>query len=112
MKTEETLKGQIIEEYLKGGTSFRTLAKKYGFDFRTLHGWVKDYKSALRKQVIFEENEFLESIVSISHDVSQLQFSLQQECLKNRLLNAMIDIAEVDYSISIRKKYGTKQFKK
>lgn len=113
MKTEENLKGQIIREYLTGAISFRALAKKYGFDFRTLHGWVRDYRLAHPKElVIIKENNSFKETEPMPNEIGQLQLALEQERLKNKLLNAIIDIAEADFSIPIRKKYGTKQFKK
>jgi hypothetical protein len=37
---------------------------------------------------------------------------LEQEQLRNKLLNAMLDIAEDELQVPIRKKFGTKQSKK
>jgi hypothetical protein len=45
----------------------------------------------------------------ISKDVKQLQQELRKAQLHNKLLNAMIDIAEEQLHIDIRKKSGTKQ---
>ncbi len=42
-------------------------------------------------------------------DVKQLQEELRKVKLHNKLLNAMIDIAEDQLKIDIRKKSGTKQ---
>ena len=45
-------------------------------------------------------------------NIIELQKQLEQERLHNKLLIAMIDIAEKDLKIPIRKKYGTRQLKK
>ena len=42
-------------------------------------------------------------------DVTQLQQELRKAQLKNKLLNAIIDIAEEQLEIDIRKKSGTKR---
>jgi hypothetical protein len=42
-------------------------------------------------------------------DVKKLQRELEKERLHNKLLNAMIDIAEEQLGIPIRKKYGARQ---
>ena len=42
-------------------------------------------------------------------DVKQLQEELRKAKLHNKLLNAIIDIAEEQLKIDIRKKSGTKQ---
>ena len=45
-------------------------------------------------------------------EVAELQRQLEQARLYNKLLIAMIDIAEQDLKIPIRKKNGTSQLKK
>ena len=42
----------------------------------------------------------------------ELQQQLEQERLRNKLLTAIIDVAEEELKIPIRKKYGTKPLKK
>lgn len=42
-------------------------------------------------------------------DVKQLQEELRKARLHNKLLNAMIDIAEEQLNVDIRKKSGTKR---
>ena len=53
-----------------------------------------------------------EPAVVLPTEVIELQKQLAQERLHNKLLTAMIDIAEKELKISIRKKYGTKPLKK
>lgn len=99
----------IIAEYLTGGTTYRKLGAKYGIDFRRVHSWVMKYqgksvrKEKPQKQVARLENEELPT------DVKQLQKELRKANLHNKLLNAIIDIAEEQLKIDIRKKSGTKQ---
>ncbi|MFD2937588.1 hypothetical protein ACFS25_27700 [Spirosoma flavum] len=38
--------------------------------------------------------------------VEQLQKLLEQDCLRNKLLNAMLDIAQDELQLPIRKKFG------
>jgi len=45
----------------------------------------------------------------LSNEVKQLQQELRKAQLHNKLLNAMIDIAEDQLKIDIRKKSGTKR---
>jgi DNA-directed RNA polymerase subunit K/omega len=45
-------------------------------------------------------------------EIIELQKQLARERLHNKLLIAMIEIAEQELKIPIRKKYGTKQLKK
>ena len=98
----------IIAEYLVGNTTYRKLEKKHGIDFRTIHSWVmknkgKDYK---------KESKSILNVVdspSDSKEVQRLKKELATSQLHAKLLNTIIDIAEKEFNIDIRKKSGTKQ---
>ena len=63
-------------------------------------------KERNRNSKIVVKNSTLESVPA---DVVQLQKELSTALLHAKLLNAMIDIAEKELKIDIRKKSGTKQ---
>jgi transposase-like protein len=99
---------QIIAEYLSGNTTYRKLEKKHGIDFRTIHSWVmknkgKDYKK--------ESKSILKLIdyPSGSKEVQRLKKELATAQLHAKLLNTIIDLAEKELNIDIRKKSGTKR---
>lgn len=111
-KSEKTVQEQeaIIAEYLLGDTTYRKLGAKHGVDFRVVHYWVsrfqgKPVKKAKPKSKL---NDDLPR-EDLPTDVKQLQEELRKAKLHNKLLNAMIDIAEDQLKIDIRKKSGTKQ---
>ncbi len=106
MKQKQQLKEAIIAEYLAGEITYRKLGEKYGVDFSMIHLWVMRYQGKMKipKPAIPEQ---LESKLPI--EVKQLQAELRKAQLHNKLLNAMIDIAEEQLKIDIRKKSGTKQ---
>lgn len=107
MKKTEIEKEAIIADYLTGTSSYRKLGVKYQIDFRMIHSWVIKYQgkslkpSKIKKTI--EEKEVL------STDVKQLQEALRMAKLHNTLLNNIIDIAEEQLQIDIRKKSGTKR---
>jgi UDP-glucose 6-dehydrogenase len=49
---------------------------------------------------------------NLPKDIAFLQKELTQERLRNKLLTAIIEVAEEELKIPIRKKYGTKPLKK
>jgi transposase-like protein len=105
-------KEAIVAEYLLGGGTFRFLGEKHGVDFRSLHSWVMKYKG--KKQVKIKRVPSAECLLppvtaALPTDVKQLQEELRKAKLHNELLNAIIDIAEKDLKIEIRKKSGTKR---
>lgn len=100
----------IIAEYLMGDITYRKLGAKYRIDFRRIHSWVMKYqgksvkpsKPKIKQEAPVEDEE-------LPTDVRQLQKELRKAKLHNKLLNAIIDIAEGQLKIDIRKKSGTKQ---
>ena len=111
-KSDKTVQEQeaIIAEYLLGDTTYRKLGSKHGVDFRVIHHWVSKFQGKLVKKVKpkikIKEGTHQEELPT---DVKQLQEELRKAKLHNKLLNAMIDIAEDQLKIYIRKKSGTKQ---
>lgn len=106
MDKKQKIKEAIIAEYLTAEISYRKLGEKYGIDFRMIHSWVMKYQGKMKipKPKIQEQQE-----VKLPVEVRQLQAELRKAQLHNKLLNAMIDIAEDQLKIDIRKKSGTKR---
>jgi transposase-like protein len=116
-------KQAIINEYLLGCFTYRELEKKHGVSRQTINEWVLDYQGIPRSKTIRRQKATLQlmkgkkqqeggTLPPLPAEVLELQKQLEQERLHNKLLTAMIDIAEEELNIPIRKKYGTRQFKK
>ena len=101
-------KEAIITEYLTGENSYRKLGNKYGIDFRLIHSWVMKYEGKKRKPSPPPKEEVVDEM-PLPTDVKKLQAELRKAQLHNKLLNAIIDIAEDQLKIDIRKKSGTKR---
>ena len=100
-------KEAIIAEYLLGENTYRKLEIKHGVDFRLIHSWVTKFQGKpVRKPKSIQRENVQEQLPS---DVKQLQEELRKAKLHNELLNAIIDIAEDQLKINIRKKPGTKR---
>ena len=85
--------------------TLRDLGEKHGLDHRTIHRWVKAYRSG---EGIGSRRMRLEVMKSMPKDVERLQRELYEERLRTKLLETMIDIAEKEMGIPIRKKRGAK----
>lgn len=101
-------KEAIIAEYLTSKISYRKLGSKYGIDFRLIHSWVMKYQGKKPKPSTLPKLKEEEQ-PPLPIEVKQLQAELRKAQLHNKLLNAMIDIAEDQLNIDIRKKSGTKR---
>jgi transposase-like protein len=77
----------------------------------TIHRWVKECEAA--KGPDDDAKKAWRSLVvkdaELSADVRRLRKELEEARLYNKLLNTMIDIAEEQFEIPIRKKPGAKR---
>ena len=118
------IKSQIIQEYLTQGGGFRKLAEKYGISRTTICKWVMIHQgihnlpptekqqqysvySMSRKQKI--EPGDRQTNEALQQKIAALEKQLEWEKLRVEALDTMINIAEKDFNISIRKKPGAQQ---
>lgn len=105
VKEYERIRVLVVREYLAGGTTYRRLSHKYGVARTTVHHWVKSgigMESMCRAEAPVEER-------GDSTEVRRLKAELGKARLENKLLNAMIEIAEEQLGVDIRKKPGAKR---
>jgi len=100
-------KEAIVAEYLMGNITYRQLGLKYDVDFRIVHSWVMKFQGTTSKKSSKKVEE--KSALKPTVEVLALQESLRLEKLRNALLTSIIDIAEQELQINLRKKFGTKQ---
>ena len=122
------IKQQVITEYLTQGTGYRTLAAKYGVSRTTINKWVqihqgihnlsptakqqKYYLSAMNSNPSKVSKEIAQSQEVLEQKIALLEKQLAWEKLHVETLDTMINIAEKQLNISIRKKSGSQQSEK
>jgi hypothetical protein len=111
----DDLRMQIIQEYL-GGASKYSLVRKYNLhDSRRITEWmckfgIEDpYSQSISIGFMPKKKVESTSIADLQKQNSQLKASLAHSKMKNEALETMINLAEKELQISIRKKSGTKQ---
>lgn len=108
---------QIIEEYMNFGESMESFQGKYGMGHCTLSRWMAKFGLSNTSQKQFHE---MKKVVERSPEKSlrertleakivQLEKKLKEEQLKSMAYSTMIDVAEEELGIDIRKKSGAKQ---
>jgi len=118
------LKTQIIAEYLTQGVGFRKLASKYGISRTTICKWVaihqgihnlplaekqKRYSTSSMNSSPKKSSSPDQSVEELQKKIAALEKQLEWEKLRSEALDTMIDIAEKDLNIPIRKKPGAQQ---
>ena len=122
------LKTQIIQEYLTQGCGFRKLAAKYGISRTTICKWVLIHQGihnlpATEKQQTYSTSSMNSSPKKSTTNNQQTEQALLQKIavlekqlahqeLRAEVLDTLINVAEKQLNISIRKKSGTQQSKK
>lgn len=121
------LKEQIIHEYLTQGCGFRKLAAKYGISRTTICKWVLIHQGIHNLPATEKQHKYSNSSMNSSPEkststdkqtdelqqkIAALEKQLQWQTLRADALDTMINIAEKQLNIQIRKKPGTQQSKK
>ena len=115
-------KHSVIKEYLAGGIGCRALLRKY--DIRTtggIHRWMRElgyvdnkekdrYLPSLKPLSLSpkKENKAAPATSDLQQRIKELERQLEDEQLRSEAYRRIIDIAEKDYNIPIRKKPNTK----
>jgi transposase-like protein len=113
----DEFKFMVIQEYLNSDISLTELKKKHSIRG---NGCVSDWMRKFGTSEVTVEQINLQRTMSKEEEktprerkleakVKELEKALEQERLRTLALDTMINIAERDLKISIRKKSGTKQ---
>jgi transposase-like protein len=113
----DEFKFEVIQEYLTTDITHKALKKKHGIKGNSC---IPNWKRKFGTSQITEEQINLQRTMSKEEEktprerkleakIKELEKALEQERLRTLALNTMINVAERDLKISIRKKSGTKQ---
>ena len=115
------IKDKVIQEYLTTGCGYRKLQEKYGVGRATICNWVQVYQGihGLFKTT-FQQKHYISPMkkkqkeadanqAALLEKIASLERQLKHEELRSVMLDKLIDVAEKQLNISIRKKSGTQQ---
>jgi transposase-like protein len=113
----DELKLQVVQEYLETDLSQVELQKKYDIKGNAcILNWMRKFglkepNENLReiRHAMSKETEKTSHERELESKVKELEKLLEHEKLRTTALNTMIDIAERELKISIRKKSGAKR---
>ena len=113
----ESLKQEVVKEYLCSDCSKEYLVRKYGLGSRnTVTRWLKKHGDNNDLCILEQKVKLSETMPEETKDpqdlekkIRQLERELEDTKLLAEAYSRMIDIAEEEYKIPIRKKSDTKQ---
>ena len=122
------LQNQIVQEYLATGCGYRKLQAKYGISRTTICKWVqiyqgihdlpptdlqqKHYISPMEREQKKKQQDALGNEAALQQKIAALEKQLAHQELRAEVLDTLINVAEKELNISIRKKPGTQQSSK
>ena len=112
----EDFKWQVVQEVLSGKLSKAEANRLYGIRSKSaILYWMRQYSGITNyreSSKILSSKEAMKNkqeIIALEEELQKLQDSLKRERNKSALYEKMLEIAEEEYGINIRKKYGAKQ---
>jgi len=115
-KFSETFKRKVVMEVMQGKLSKEAARRVYGIKAKSgVLNWMRKYSEwpqtipelSLESMTTQEREEFN----TLKRKIALLEEQLQEEVHRTALYKTMIEIAETQLNIPIRKKYGAKQYK-
>ena len=108
----DEFKKTVVNDVLSGNICPEHAKHKYGISGScTIATWVKKFEDSVPKRLFMNEQKE-KTVEELKLEIEQLKHQLEYEKLKSQAFDTMIDIAEQEFKISIRKKSGAKQSKK
>jgi transposase-like protein len=113
----DEFKFQVIQEYLTTDISQVKLRKKYSIGgTNSITNWMRKFGTSEISQeqinlqrTMSKESEKTPQERKLEAKIKELEKALEHERMRSLALDTMINVAERDLKISIRKKSGTKQ---
>lgn len=104
-------KRRYVELYLSSDLSMREVAQSGGFAHSALYRWVNEFipKSPTPRYINVSKKSNPQPPDPRDAEIARLKAALEKAELRAHALDTMIDIAETNFKIKIRKKAGAKQ---
>jgi transposase-like protein len=110
---DTSFKFSVIEEYFSSDLSLGNFCKKKSLDRATFRYWLLTFapEGHLRSKDMGTQKEGNESeeIRELRRQLRQKELDLKKEKMRADFYETMVDVAEEQFNIAIRKKAGTKQ---
>lgn len=110
-KYSEEFKRELVRLFETGKFSVLQLDKLYGVPFNLIYRWIYQYSTTNEKgyRVVEMKQSSTSKVKSLQQRVKQLEQLLGQKQIKIDFLEKMIEIAEQELKIDIKKKSSTPQ---
>ena len=110
-KFSEEFKLLRVKEYERGEFTVLQLSKMYEICFQNIYQWIYKYSKLNKQNVIVVEskNSSSEKLKDYLNRIKELERMVGQKQIKIEYLEKLIEIADNEYQIDIKKKSDTPQ---
>jgi transposase-like protein len=109
----DEFKKSVIKEVLTGLISKGAAQRKYGIKGKSaVLNWIRKFEPSQINEMKKKRQPQNQATLQIEAENKRLREELELERLRVLSLNVMIDLAEEQFKVPIRKKSGAKQLKK
>lgn len=107
----EQIRRKAVKEFRSGTYTAKELADLYHCSSQTIYRWIYKYSPGDSPQVnVVEMSESTDKKVNDLHDkIAQLERALGQKQIKVDFLEKMIDLAEGEYNLDLKKSSSSKR---
>lgn len=115
---EESYKLKVVHYYFEHGEDRKATLEEFGLDHANLRDWLRRYPNKEKVETLLQQiqkdmaNNYKQlpaDKIAAQSEYERLQRELELEKVKSAALSTMIDIAEAELNVPIRKKSGAKR---
>lgn len=108
---------KVAQEVMAGLLTQQQAAEKYLVSLNLVRQWIRWYKRNyielhLTMKSKKSNSKETERIKQLEKKLKETEKALRESELKNKLLDEMINIAETEYDVPVRKKHGSRPLQK
>ncbi|ASV10460.1 transposase [Leptospira santarosai] len=108
----EPLKRQIVNDIEMKVTTIAEVSREYTVTRNAIYKWIYSYSKNRKKGVrtVIEENSVSTKLEMLKSKIKELESVIGQKQMKIDFQEKMIDLAEKEYCVDIKKNFGSKRF--
>ena len=105
----ESFKKELVEEFENGKYSVLQLARLYGVHYTSLYDWIYKFSTFNEKgyRVVEKKDSNTQKLEELQKRIEELESSLGRKQIQVEYLEKMIELAENEYGIDIKKNSST-----
>ncbi len=107
----EAFKRQLVTDFESGQYSVLELERLHGVGSRTLYKWIYKFSTFNEKgyRIVEMKDSSSKKVRELEQKIKELERAVGQKQIKIDYLEKMMEIAQEEYNIDIKKNYNTSQ---